>query len=383
VRGLIAALAMAALLVCATGAVANATDEVPLTLVKDGFSDPVSVTNAGDSRLFVVEQAGLIKIVHSDGTVTTFIDVSSTLLNDEQRGLFSLAFPPNYATNGLFYVEYTRAGDGATTVAEYRVSANDPDVADPNSGRVVIAVTHAGICHNGGWIGFHGKLLYITVGDGCTGGATAQDPESLEGKILRIDPRDPDGAGPRSYSVPAANPFVRGPGRDEIWSTGVRNTWRCSFDSLTGLLWCGDVGQNSYEEVDRVKVAHRHYNFGWNGVEGLHQANSEQPGPYCTADCHHLPIVEYSHASNAPSCSSITGGYVSRRPGASMYGTYVYGDFCSGRIWEIPANQQRTRADPVPIADTTLNISSFGQGADGRLYLVDRTGGAFHLLANS
>jgi glucose/arabinose dehydrogenase len=382
-RRLISVVVWLTVLSAGLGAQPVAAAGLPLSLVKDGFSEPVFVTNAGDARLFVVEQGGLIRIIHRDGSVTTFLDASAHILHDSERGLFSLAFHPNYASNGLFYVEYTRASDGATAIAEYHVSAADPDVADPASFREVISVAQPYPYHNGGWAGFHGKYLYFTVGDGGSLGdqdGRAQSKTSLNGKILRINPKDPDGTGPRTYSIPTGNRFVGRTGADEIWSLGLRNTWRCSFDRGTGKLWCGDVGQGTYEEIDRVKVAARGYNFGWNRLEGTHYFVPLQgPGDECTSNCATLPIATYTHDSNGGT-SAITGGYVSRRPGATMYGKYVFGDYISGRVWEIPANFAAGSALPDPVADTEYNISSFGEGADGRLYLVDRNGAVYLLI---
>lgn len=381
VRALIGAALLTGSLFASPAAAANG---LPLTLVKDGFSEPVFVTNAGDLRLFVVEQGGLIKIIHNNGSVTTFLDVSSLILHDTERGLFSIAFHPDYAKNGLFYIEYTRADDGATTVSEYRRSAAHPDQADPASGRVVIAVMQPYAGHNGGWLGFKGKYLYLTVGDGDSPSdqlGNGQNKNVLNGKILRINPRDPDGSGPRSYSVPAGNPFVGRSGADEIWSWGVRNTWRCSFDRGTGKLWCGDVGAGLFEEIDRVKTS-KGVNFGWSLVEGFHYFNypGKPYGTLCTANCKMPPIAEYSHDANAGPCASVVGGYVSRRHGAQLYGNYVFGDYCSGNLWEIPANFAAGGTLASPIANVgEYKLVSFGEGADGRLYLVDHTGSIFRL----
>ncbi len=385
-RRLLLAIAVGALAFGSIGSGVATAAGLPLTLVKDGFSEPVFVTNAGDDRLFVVEQGGLIKIVHHDGAVSTFIDLSGVILHDGERGLFSVAFHPNYRTNGLFYVEYTRAGDGATTVAEYKRSTADPDVADPASGRVVIAVTQPFSFHNGGWLGFKGKYLYVTVGDGGSSADSlgyGQNKDVLNGKLLRINPRDPDGAGPKTYSVPAGNPFVGRSGADEIWAWGLRNTWRCSFDRGTAKLWCGDVGAGLYEEIDRVSTT-KGVNFGWSLVEGFHYFNypGKPYGTLCTADCATLPIAEYSHAANnaISNCSSVVGGYVSRRTGAAMYGKYVFGDYCSGKVYEIPAGFKRGTALPDPVGTVgETKLVSFGEGADGRLYLVDHTGSIFVL----
>jgi glucose/arabinose dehydrogenase len=361
---------------------------LPMTLVKDGFTEPVFLTNAGsgDPRLFVVELDGVIKIIEPDLSVKTFLDVSALILHDRERGLFSVAFHPNFATNGLFYIDYTRIADGATTIAEYGVSGADPDVADPASARIVLVVDQPYAAHNGGWMGFKGPNLFITVGDGGSPGDSlgyGQNKKVLNGKIVRINPLDPDGTGSRTYSIPATNPFVNRKGRDEIWSLGLRNTWRCSFDRGTGKLWCGDVGENSYEEIDRVRTG-RGVNFGWSKVEALYNfvPGAAPTETLCTAECKTLPIASYSHAYNGTTRSAVTGGYVSRRSGATMYGEYVFGDYVSGKIWVIPASFKGGQALPDPVADTELAISSFGEGADGRIYLVD-LGGAIYLLDGS
>jgi Glucose / Sorbosone dehydrogenase len=384
VRRLLMALAVGSLVVGSIRAATATAAGLPLTLVKDGFTEPVFVTNAGDSRLFVVQQDGLIKVIHADNSVTTFLDVRGVILHDSERGLFSLAFHPNYARNGLFYVDYTRAGDGASTVAEYRVSAHNPDVADPSSGRVVIVVKQPYRYHNGGWIGFKGKDLFVSVGDGGSPGdvlGNAQSRPVLNGKIVRINPRDPDGNGPRKYGIPRGNPFVGIKGKDEIWSWGLRNPWRCSFDNGTGKLWCADVGEGLFEEIDRVTTRQGH-NFGWNRLEGFHYFAypGKTGGDLCTADCKTLPIAEYSHEANAGPCASVVGGYVARRAGAAMHGMYVFGDYCSGKVYEISADWTAGATLPAPVANVgQFKLVSFGQGADGKLYLVDHSGSIFVL----
>jgi glucose/arabinose dehydrogenase len=375
------------MLVCLSlGAGTGSAAGLPTTLVKDGFTEPLYVTNAGDARLFVVEQGGMIKIIHPDQSVTTFLDLTSIVAQSDYRGLLSMAFHPNYATNGLFYVDYTREDVNEVEIAEYHVSAGDPDVADPASARIVLDIPRPNTDHDGGWMGFRGKLLFITVGDGHSlpGDALglAQDKNSLNGKILRIDPRDPDGTGPLTHSVPAGNRYVGKDGLDEIWSLGLRNTFRCSFDRLTGKLWCGDVGEDLYEEIDRVKVRASGYNFGWNLIEGFHDFTvGSTDEPLCTTRCKTLPIAEYTHASNPP-CAAVMGGYVSRRQGAALYGKYLFADVCTGKVWVIPADFKAGKALPAPVADTAFSSTSFGEGADGRLYIVDRMG-AIYLLDQS
>ena len=375
-------LALTGSLLIATAAPVAAAG-LPLTLVQDGFSRPVFVTNAGDARLFVVEQDGLIKIIGGG----TFLDLTGVVTQGgDEQGLLGLAFDPNYATNGLFYVDYTRVSDGATVIAEYKVSTGDPDAADPGSARIVLTIGQPYSNHNGGWIAFKGSYLYIGMGDGGSGGDPgnrAQSKATLLGKILRIDPHDPDGAGPLSYSVPSSNPFVGRAGLDEIWSFGLRNPWRCSFDRTTGQMWCGDVGQNKYEEIDRVNTG-KAVNFGWRLLEGRHYYTypGHRRGTLCTSGCKKPPIAEYAHTGFGGGNCAVTGGYVSRRPGAAMAGMYVFGDYCSGRVWEIPAAFAAGGTLPAPVADTGYNISSFGEGSDGRIYLVDYNG-AVYLLADS
>lgn len=354
---------------------------VGLQFVAGGYSSPIYVTHAGDSRLFVVEQTGRIKIVGGG----TFLDIHTMIrTSGGEQGLLGLAFHPNYASNGLLYVNYTRKSDGATVIAEFKRSTGNPDVANVASKRVVMTIGQPYPNHNGGWIGFKGSYLYIATGDGGSGGDPgnrAQNIDKLLGKILRINPLDPDGSGPRKYSIPSDNPFVGIAGKDQVWSYGLRNPWRCSFDRATDDLWCGDVGQEKYEEIDHVATG-RGVNFGWRKLEGKHYYNwpGHTSGGLCSGSCFTLPIGEYAHSDFGGGNCAITGGYVSRRSGAPMYGDYVFGDFCSGKIWVIPATFSGGSL-PTP-DDTNYNISSFGEGYDGRLYLVD-IGGSIYRLTDS
>lgn len=353
---------------------------VPLTLVQNGFAAPIFLTNAGDSRLFVVQQRGLIRIIHPNLSVTTFINLSGLVSQGgSERGLLGLAFHPNYASNGLFYVDYTRASDGDIVIAEYKRSAGDANVADPGSARVVLTIEHSSAAnHNGGWVGFKGSTLYISTGDGGDTPNNAQNLSSLLGKVLRINPLDPDGNGAQRYSNPSGNPFVGRSGRDEIWAYGLRNPWRCSHDSGNGKLLCADVGQNVYEEINRSKYG-KGANYGWPLMEGRHKYPS---GSVCSSSCKTMPVAEYSHSSFGGGNCAVTGGYVSRRSGAALYGKYVFGDYCSGKIWVIAANFAPGTALPAPAADTAHNISSFGRDNIGRLYLV-ALGGSIYRLNDS
>ena len=291
-RLILPALTVLMLLSTATPAAAGAG--IPRTLMEGGFSEPLFVTNAGDSRLFVVEKGGLIKIIGGG----TFLDLSAKVDTDGERGLLALAFHPNYASNGLFYVMYTRASDGDVMITEFHRSG-DPDVADAGSERVVLRVEHSSATnHNGGTLMFKNDLMYITLGDGATvSGVCRRSCPSSSGKILRINPLDPDGNGGLTYSIPPGNPYVGRSGLDEIWSYGLRNPWRCSFDRVTWKLWCGDVGQGAHEEIDRHRSG-KGINFGWPLLEGSHYYNfaGHSQGDPCTANCRYLPIVDYEHS---------------------------------------------------------------------------------------
>jgi glucose/arabinose dehydrogenase len=343
------------------------------------FESPVYLTHAGDERLFVVELKGDIEIIHSNGTVTKFLDLSSRVSQSGgERGLLGLAFHPSYASNGLFYVFYTRASDGDIIVAEYRRSTANANTGNFNSERVVMRIEHSAESnHNGGWMAFKGSSLYIATGDGGGGGdpfENGQDRSSLLGKILRINPLDPDGSGSRRYSIPSTNPYVGSSGLDEVWSYGLRNPWRCSFDRGNGNMWCADVGQNKWEEINRHRSG-KGVNYGWDVMEGR---VCYEPASGCNTSGKRLPIAVYSHSHGC----SVTGGYVSRRSGAALYGKYVFGDYCTGIVWAIPQSFSGSfspTSSTYRLKDTSHNISSFGEDVAGRLYLVDLNGGVYRL----
>ncbi len=376
-RSLAAAALVAGLLTGAAGPAAARSPAVEpqgqlgLTQLVGGLAAPLYVTHAGDGRLFVVEQPGRIRIVKfKDGAwriIGTFLDIRDRVRDTgSEQGLLGLAFHPGYDSNGRFYVNYTN-NSGDTVVAEYRRSSKN--LASTGSQRILMTIDQPYDNHNGGWAAFKGKKLYIATGDGGSGGDpddNAQDLQSRLGKILRINPLDPDGSGPKKFSVPRSNPFVGGAGSGVVWSYGLRNPWRNSFDRLTGDLWIGDVGQGEYEEVNRNGDA-KGLNFGWNKLEGRHLYPS---GDLCQRDCKTLPIVEYRQTDGR---CSVTGGYVSRRPGAALEGRYIFGDFCSGDIWDISAAHSASDPLPTPFSSGRL-ISSFGEGKDGTIYLTDLNG---------
>ncbi|MCC6847199.1 MAG: PQQ-dependent sugar dehydrogenase [Deltaproteobacteria bacterium] len=338
-----------------------------------GFSSPVQLTYAPDGadRVFVVEQGGRIRVFPNGApaTATVFLALSGISVGGEE-GLLGLAFHPNYAANGYFYVYYSASSPRRSVIARYRVSA-DPNVADAASGRVVMEIAQPYSNHNGGQLAFGPDgYLYVSLGDGGSAGDPenrAQNTNELLGKILRIDvDRSDPGLG---YAVPPDNPFVGQSGaRGEIWALGLRNPWRMSFDRLTHALWAGDVGQGNWEEIDLIE---RGRNYGWRRKEGNACYN---PSTGCDTGTFTAPLAVYSHGDGC----SVTGGYVyrgSRLP--ELYGAYVYGDYCSGKIWAL--RYDGATASTTMIADTTLSISSFGEDRDGELYVVS-LGGSIHRL---
>ncbi len=359
--------------------------ELAAQLFASGFSAPLWVGSPpGDfERLFVCEQnSGLIKIYKNGQTLATpFLDVGSIAGSGGEQGLLSMAFHPDYPNNGRFFINYTD-NSGNTKVAEYTVSAN-PDVADPTSVQIILTQTQPFSNHNGGNLqfGLDGKL-YIGLGDGGSQfdpGNRAQDGTTNLGKMLRLDIDIP------APFIPVDNPYLSDPNiNDEIWSFGLRNPWRYSFDSLTGDLYIGDVGQNSWEEVDFEPAATAGgANYGWRCMEGAHCTGLS--GCTCNDAALTLPIHEFSHGGG--NCS-VTGGYVYRGSAiAWLQGTYIFADYCSTKIWsfryesgQVVEFTDRT-AELEPAGSPTINsITSFGQDAAGELYIVDPSGGEIYKI---
>jgi hypothetical protein len=354
--------------------------------VAPGLSSPILVTHADDgrNRLFIVEQAGTIKVLQSGSSAATvFLTIpSDKILSGGERGLLGLAFHPDFESNRRFFVYYTSRPNGDIAIAEYRASESDPDVADPSE-MVILSFTHPFTNHNGGMLAFddHGHL-FIASGDGGSSndpGNRAQNINELLGKILRIDIDTPNG--PVPYSSPPDNPyFGPAPGADEIFAIGLRNPWRLSFDRLTGQLLVGDVGQGLREEVDIVELGG---NYGWRVMEGT-RCNIAGDALPCNSPFFTPPAFEYVHGSGR---CSITGGYVYRGPsGALPDGTYVHGDFCTGEIFgidvdELPVDPASLPAAPPLLLDTPLLLSSFGEDEAGEIYAVGLSGQVQRLLA--
>jgi hypothetical protein len=314
--------------------------DIRLATVLSGLSAPVFVGHAGDgtNRLFIVEQEGIIKVLRpGSSTTTTFLDIRTKVVAAGEQGLLGLAFHPKYSLNGRFFVFYTRRGDGALVIAEYRASANS-DIAGTTETTLLTIPHPINTNHNGGMLAF-----------------------VLRGKILRINVDQPDPVARTLYSSPPDNPFVNRTGRAEIFALGLRNPWRFSFDRLTGQQWVGDVGQNVREEVDTPLV--NGGNYGWRPYEGFLCTNIDPL--LCTSSNAIPPLFDYSHTNGR---CSLTGGYVYRGPlGVFTSGTYVYGDFCTGEIFVWNDAQHL-------LFDTAMNISSFGEDEQGELYVVDITG---------
>jgi hypothetical protein len=352
----------------------TAANRITLQRIVGDLASPVFVTHAGDARLFVVEKAGRIKIVKNGSLVATpFLDMTAKVeAQASERGLLGLAFEPDYASTGRFYVYYTRKPDAALTIARYAVSAN-PDLAASATFTELLAIPHPGQTnHNGGWLGFGpDRWLYIATGDGGGGGdpfCAAQNLNDLRGKVLRIEVR-----GQITYTSPASNIFTTTQ-RPEIWAFGLRNPWRSSFDRVSGDLYIGDVGQGEYEEINRViSGTQAGVNFGWSQREGLSAYANACPASGVPALD---PILDYGRTDG----SSVTGGYVVRDPALpALVGRYVFADYVTGRIWAALPDGQGGFTKQLQ-RDAPFNVSSFGEGVNGELYVLAYDGVLHRIL---
>ena len=332
----------------------------------------------GHDHIFVTEQAGYVRVFPNDHRVTeadTFLDIGDRVNEGgNEEGLLGLAFDPDYKDNGYFYVYYSAASPRRSVLSRFSVSLNDPKRADHNSETVIMQVAQPFSNHNGGQIAFGPDgYLYVGLGDGGSRGdphRNGQNAGTLLGSILRIDVKDVSDS--RGYQVPPNNPLVGVPGaREEIWAYGLRNPWRFSFDERTGALWAADVGQNRLEEVDVVKKG---LNYGWNVMEGT---QCFSPPSDCDMAGLELPVAEYSRSDG--NCS-VTGGYVYGGRGMpSLLGAYVYGDYCSGRIWGLRYDGSSV-TEHMLLADSDLSITSLGQDLDLNLYVLSRNDGIYRLV---
>jgi glucose/arabinose dehydrogenase len=340
----------------------------------------VAAPPADTRRIFVVEQGGTVRVITGGKRRSRpFLDIRDKVINGGEQGLLSIAFAPDYARSRRFYVNYTDRS-GTQSVVEYRRSTSSGDRADAGSARLVLRYDGVEANHNGGLVAFGpDRMLYIGTGDGGGGDdqhgerGNAQDLGSLLGKLLRIDPRR---SGGKAYRVPPSNPFAgRSGARGEIYSYGLRNPWRFSFDRRTGDLTIGDVGQNAVEEIDfAAKGSARGANYGWRPFEGSRR-NFQEPAPGAVA-----PVIELSHDDG--NCS-ITGGYVVRDAGVpALLGRYVYGDFCDGRLRSAKLSAGSAQGDAaIPGLAQVEQLSSFGEDARGRVYVTSLSGPVYRLAA--
>lgn len=353
---------------------------IALRPVLKGFQLPTYLTPASEapawrSRLFVVEKEGRIQLVEKGQTrALPFLDITDRVrASSNEQGLLSVAFPSDFATSGLFYVNYTdQRGD--TVVARFGLVDQEPVQGDPDSEQKILEIAQPAGNHNGGQLQFGpDSYLYIGMGDGGRAGDpwdNAQDPGALLGKMLRIDVSGTD-----TYRIPGDNPFTdRSDVRSEIWALGLRNPWRFSFDRATGDLYIADVGQNVYEELDfQPANSGGGENYGWDIMEGRH---CFEPATDCNTEGLILPVAEYDHSLGC----SVTGGYVYR--GAQypeLAGIYFFADYCSGRIWGM-RQAESGEWEVAQLLDTEITISSFGQDLEGELYVIGYRDGVIHQL---
>lgn len=346
-------------------------------LVVAGIGQPtgiVSTSDATDSRLFVLEQGGFIRIINAARKLVEkpFLDISAKVAPGGEMGLLGLVFHPQYKENGYFYVNYVDKNQN-TIIARYTVSA-DANTADPASEKILFTLKQPYANHNGGDLVFGPDgYLYIALGDGGSGGDPenrAQNKSEYFGKILRIDVNKGD-----PYSIPSTNPFVDEAGtKPEIWALGLRNPWRISFDKKTGDLYIADVGQGELEEVNVQKSTSKGgENYGWRCYEGKQAYKLDG----CKSNSEYvMPVLEYDHKQDR---CSITGGYVYRgEKYPALVGKYFYGDYCNGQLFY--ANNKNNTWTNTLVATTPYLISTFGQGSDGELYFADfKTGSIYHL----
>jgi len=339
----------------------------------DGFESPTEIVNAGDQRLFVVEQNGHIKILNVDGTTqeSDFLNISSLVSFSGEKGLLGLAFHPDYANNGYFYVNYVNPNN-ETVVARYS-RGSSAGLADPESALIMLTVAQPFDNHKGGCLRFGSDgYLYIGMGDGGSAGDPgnrAQNIDVLLGKLLRLDV---NAAAPY---IPSGNPFVGIDGADEIWAYGLRNPWKFSFNKANNDLWIADVGQGAAEEINKALPATANINYGWKCYEGTLAYNTAQ----CADPINYTPpVAQYLHEEGSARCS-ITGGYVyTGTEYPNMAGKYFFADYCTGEIGIVDANNTLTW-----LGDFGGSFTTFGEDNDGELYIADGGGTVYKITDTS
>ncbi|ASK28644.1 cadherin [Chryseobacterium sp. T16E-39] len=339
-----------------------------------GLTSPVEITNANDSRLFAVQQNGIIKIIQPTGTInaTNFLNISSKVLYGGERGLLGLAFHQQYSTNGYFFVYYNATSTGNITVARYTVSSSDPNVANPASEKIILNIPKPFDNHNGGSIHFAPDgNLWIVTGDGGSGGDpnnNSQNKNVLLGKMLRIDINSTN-----AYNIPADNPFVGVDGADEVWAYGLRNAWKFSFDLTTGNAMIADVGQGQIEEINRNPISTAGINYGWRCYEGNTAYNTNGCASSSTMT---FPVAVYNHSGGR---CSITGGYVYRgNLYPALQGKYFFADYCSDQIGILSPDNSITWSTAYP----GNGFSSFGQDNQKGLYVAAVNSGKIYKITS-
>lgn len=339
-----------------------------------GLSNPVEITNANDSRLFVVQQNGIIKIIQPNGTINAadFLNISSKITFGGERGLLGLAFHPQYATNGYFFVYYNDTA-GNIVIARYSVNSTNPNIANAASEKIILNIPKPFDNHNGGSIHFAPDgNLWIVTGDGGSGGDpnnNGQNKNSLLGKMLRIDVNST-----AAYNIPTGNPFIGIDGADEVWSYGLRNAWKFSFDLTTGNAMIADVGQGAIEEINRMPIATTALNYGWRCYEGNNAYNTSGCAASSTMT---FPVAVYDHSGGK---CSITGGYVYRGTASpSLQGKYFFADYCSQQIGTLDTNNVITWSS----AFSGNNFSTFGEDNLKELYVAAVNNGKIYKITTS
>ena len=349
------------------------SQSISLETIATGFNNPINIKNAGDSRLFVVEQAGYIRIINSDGTVnpTAFLNIDGIVSNSGgERGLLGLAFHPNYASNGYFYVNYIN-NSGNTVISRFSRDLSNPNIANPASELQLLTFTQPYSNHNGGDLAFGADgYLYIASGDGGSAGDPgdrAQSLNTLLGKILRLDVDNTSNG--NNYAIPADNPFFGSTSsRQEIWAYGLRNPWKFSFDRTTNDLWIGDVGQNAIEEINMVASTASGINYGWRCYEGNTVYNTSGNCPEVSTLT--FPVAQYPHSGSGPFKCSITGGYRYRGSAQpTLAGIYFFADYCSNQIGLLQPSGTSWNLTFTP-AFNGNSWTTFGEGNDGEIYIA-------------
>ena len=347
------------------------------------FENPVDLQAPGDgsNRIFIVEQTGIIKSFQNNPEITSskiFLDIRDRVTSGGEMGLLGLAFHPDFINNGFFYVDYTSTNpDRHTVVSKFKVSSFNPDSADVNSEEILLTQTQPFANHNGGKVAFGPDgYLYISFGDGGSGGDPYNNGQNLStflGKILRIDVGSKSGN--LNYSIPPSNPFAGNSSgyKEEIYAYGLRNPWRYSFDFTTNKLWCADVGQDQWEEIDTIQKGK---NYGWSIMEGKH---CYKPSFNCDTTGLMFPIWEYSHDSG--NCS-ITGGFVYRGSSATgLAGKYIYADYCTSNIWALDAVGTSPRNEFLLKAPGL--ITAFGIDQNNELYFCNFDGSIYKFKSSA